>query len=175
MNEAARAVPVLEGAQVTLRGLRAGDRPRIREVLADPEVRRWWGYAPLEKDVDDLFDEDAVGFAIEVEGGHVVGWIQYAEEHEPDYRHASIDLALGDGARGRGLGPDAIRTLARYLFEVRGHHRITIDPSAANDRAIRAYESVGFKPVGVMRQYERGPDGTFHDGLLLDLLRDELT
>jgi len=25
-----------------------------------------------------------------------------------------------------------------------------------------------------MRSYERGPDGTFHDGLLLDLLRGEL-
>ena len=32
----------------------------------------------------------------------------------------------------------------------------------------------GFQRVGVMRAYERGPDGTFHDGLLLDLLRDEL-
>jgi aminoglycoside 6'-N-acetyltransferase len=26
----------------------------------------------------------------------------------------------------------------------------------------------------VMPQYERGPDGTFHDGLLMDLLRSEL-
>jgi len=26
-----------------------------------------------------------------------------------------------------------------------------------------------------MRQYERGPDGQSHDGLLMDLLRDELT
>jgi aminoglycoside 6'-N-acetyltransferase len=34
---------------------------------------------------------------------------------------------------------------------------------------------VGFRPVGIMRQYERGTDGTFHDGLLMDLLRDELT
>ena len=25
-----------------------------------------------------------------------------------------------------------------------------------------------------MRQYERGGDGRFHDGLLMDLLRDEL-
>ena len=25
-----------------------------------------------------------------------------------------------------------------------------------------------------MRQYERGGDGVFHDGLLMDLLRDEL-
>ena len=29
--------------------------------------------------------------------------------------------------------------------------------------------------VGVMRNYERGVDGTWHDGLLMDLLADELT
>ena len=52
---------------------------------------------------------------------------------------------------------------------------VTPDPVAAIERAIRAYASVGFRPVGVMRQYERGPDGRFHDGLLMDLLRDELT
>ncbi|HXI44982.1 MAG TPA: GNAT family protein, partial [Candidatus Acidoferrales bacterium] len=68
----------------------------------------------------------------------------------------------------------AIRTLARYLIEGRGHHRLTIDPSAANERAIKAYERVGFRRVGVMRSYERGPDGTWHDGLLMDLLADEL-
>jgi len=49
-----------------------------------------------------------------------------------------------------------------------------IDPAASNEPAIRCYAKVGFRPVGVMRQYERGPDGTFHDGLLMDLLRDEL-
>jgi aminoglycoside 6'-N-acetyltransferase len=49
-----------------------------------------------------------------------------------------------------------------------------IDPAASNERAIKAYERVGFKPVGVMRSYERGPDGTFHDGLLMDLLAEEL-
>jgi len=26
----------------------------------------------------------------------------------------------------------------------------------------------------VMRAYERGPDGRFHDGLLMDILRSEL-
>ena len=65
--------------------------------------------------------------------------------------------------------------MARYLIDARGHHRLTIDPSDANERAIRAYSKLGFRPVGVMRQYERGADGTFHDGLLMDLLADELT
>ena len=67
-----------------------------------------------------------------------------------------------------------MRTLARWLFEDRGHHRITIDPAAANERAIRSYEGVGFKRVGVMRRYERGTDGDWHDGLLLDLLPEDL-
>jgi aminoglycoside 6'-N-acetyltransferase len=51
----------------------------------------------------------------------------------------------------------------------RGHHRITIDPAAANAAAIRAYEKAGFRTVGVLRSYERDPDGTgWHDGLLME-------
>jgi aminoglycoside 6'-N-acetyltransferase len=92
---------------------------------------------------------------------------------DPDYRHASIDLFLATAVHGRGYGTDALRTLARYLFEERGHHRLTIDPAAANERAIRAYRAVGFRPVGLMRDYERGPDGTWHDSLLMDLLAGE--
>jgi RimJ/RimL family protein N-acetyltransferase len=76
--------------------------------------------------------------------------------------------------QGRGLGTDAIRTLARYLIEERGHHRLTIDPAADNAVAIRAYEKVGFRPVGVLRAYWRSPDGTWRDGLLMDLLASEL-
>ena len=50
-----------------------------------------------------------------------------------------------------------------------------IDPAAANERAIRAYAKVGFKPAGVLRRSWRGPDGTWEDQLLMDLLADELT
>jgi len=78
------------------------------------------------------------------------------------------------GAFAEEVKTEAVRLLARFLFEQRGHHRITIDPAAANEPAIRCYAKVGFRPVGIMRQYERGPDGTFHDGLLMDLLRDYL-
>ena len=98
------------------------------------------------------------------------GFIQFAEENEPDYRHAGIDLFVGTAWQGRGIGPEAIRVVARHLFDDRGHHRITIDPAAANERAIRAYEKVGFRRVGIMRRYERDPDLTWHDGLLMDLL-----
>ena len=112
-------------------------------------------------------------FAVEHDG-EVVGLAEIWEEPEPDYRHAGIDLFLGAASQGRGLGADTVRTLARHLIRDRGHHRVTIDPAAENERAIRCYERVGFKRVGILRQYERLADGRRRDGLLLDLLADEL-
>jgi aminoglycoside 6'-N-acetyltransferase len=165
----------LPGERVTLRLLTDDDRAEIKRILDDPSVARWWGPGGIEARLDEWFDDDGtVRYAIEV-AGSVVGTVQYHEENEPDYRHAGLDIFLDAEHQGRGLGSDALRTLARHLIEVRGHHRLTIDPSAANERAIRAYARIGFRPVGVMRRYERGADGTFHDGLLMELLADELT
>ena len=65
--------------------------------------------------------------------------------------------------------------LARYLIDERGHHRLVIDPAVENERAIHAYEKVGFKRVGVLRRYEKDADGEWRDGLLMDLLAEELT
>ena len=118
-------------------------------------------------------DGDVRAFAVELEG-NLVGLAQAAEELDPEYRHAGIDLFLGPAWQGQGLGTDTVRTLARHLVRDRGHHRITIDPAAGNERAIRCYERVGFKRVGAMRKYELGPDGTWRDGLLMDLLAEEL-
>ena len=111
--------------------------------------------------------------AIELDG-ELVGLGQIYEEADRDFRHGGIDLFLDPAVHGRGLGRDAVRTLARWLVEERGHHRIVIDPAAANEKAIRCYEAVGFKPVGVLRRYWRDPDGVWQDGLLLDLLAEEL-
>ena len=169
-------VPPLDGERIHLRPAAPDDRDRLRTILREPSVARGGGPPRDVVDgADDWLDEDddTTILVIEVEG-EIIGSIQYAEEADPDYRHAGIDLFIANAWQGRGLGTDAIRTVARYLFEVRGHHRLTIDPSAANERAIRAYEGVGFRRVGTMRSYERGSDGTFHDGLLLDLLRHEL-
>jgi aminoglycoside 6'-N-acetyltransferase len=97
--------------------------------------------------------------------------IQFSEETEPKYRHASIDLFLDPALHGRGIGTEAVRRVVRHLVDERGHHRITIDPAADNAAAIRAYEKAGFRPVGVMRAYERDVGGEgWHDGLLMELV-----
>ncbi len=164
---------VLDGKRVRLRPMKPGDEESIVRIFSDPEVARWWG-EPARSVRDAMNPEDSQsGFVIEV-GTEAVGFIQCVEENDPMYEHASIDIALHSGWQGKGLGPDAIRTLARFLIDDRGHHRLTIDPAAHNTRAIKAYERVGFTPVGIMRKYERGPDGTWHDGLLMELLAEDL-
>lgn len=159
---------------MTLRPAGPDDVEALAAILREPAVSAWWGKRDDAYVRDEILgDPDATAWTIEVEG-EVVGLIQSWEEDEPDYRHAGIDLFLAPGAQGRGLGGEAVRLVARHLFDERGHHRVTIDPAAANMRAIRAYEKIGFRPVGLMRQYERAPDGTWRDGLLMDLLADEL-
>ena len=142
----------LHGRHVTLRPTTLADAPVLAAILAEPAVARWWGTFDLERVVADLIDGDPEEDAFVIEhDGEVVGYIQAVEENEPDFRHAGIDLFLRTDAQGRGLGPDAIRTLAVDLIDDRGHHRLTIDPAADNERAIAAYAKLGFRPVGVMR------------------------
>jgi aminoglycoside 6'-N-acetyltransferase len=170
---AAMAPRTLTGRTVTLEPVTPDHVGALRRILATDEVRARWGDEARSGGWP--FDDDsAVRFAV-VRAGTVVGMVQYGEEDEPMYRHASIDIFLDPQVHGHGLGRDAVATLARHLVHDRGHHRIVIDPAADNEPAIRSYAAVGFRPVGLMRQYERDPrTGEWHDGLLMDLLADEL-
>ena len=77
-------------------------------------------------------------FLLVIEVDHdVAGGIQYYEESDPMYRHAGIDIYLSGARQGRGLGAEAIALLVRFLIDERRHHRLIIDPAAANARAIR--------------------------------------
>ena len=151
------------------------DADSLVSILAEPAVARWWPPFDLGRVLAELISErdDEEGFVIEYTG-RVIGYIQCAEEPDPEFRHASIDLFLTVSSQGLGLGPEAIRVLAADLIDRRGHHRITIDPVADNTRAIAAYAKVGFRPVGRVRQYQRMTDGTWADALLMDLLAAEL-
>ena len=164
---------VLVGAALVLEPVAPAHVDVLRRILATPEVRARWGDEAASGGWPDD-DSSAVRFAILVDG-QVRGMVQYGEEGEPMYRHASIDIFVDPAVHCRGVGRDAVGTLARHLVDDRGHHRIVIDPAADNEPAIRCYTAVGFRPVGRMRQYERDPQtGRWHDGLLMDLLAGEL-
>ncbi len=158
----------LRGRLVTLRRTVAADVPGLLRILQEPEVAAWWRRDEWER----LDETDAVTFTL-LRKGAVAGCIQYSEETDPDYWSAAIDIFVSAAAQGGGIGPDAMRTLIAWLIDARGHHRLTVDPAAANARAIHVYEKLGFRPVGVLRRYERVAGGEWRDALLMELLAEE--
>jgi aminoglycoside 6'-N-acetyltransferase len=165
----------LEGSQVRLRPASRADIAALVAIRRSPEVyARWRGGDDLEAAIDeDLREPGSTPLVIEL-AGQVVGWIQWSSEDSPDYRCASLDIYVDPAVHGQGVGTDAVRTVARHLIADHGHHRLEIDPAADNGAAIRCYSKVGFRPVGIRRRSERGPDGSWHDALLMDLLAEEL-
>jgi len=164
---------VLQGRRLWLRPARDDDLDGIVDVLSDPTVERWWGRADRAHARLDLLEDPAIEtLAVELEG-ELIGIVLLSEELDPDYRHASLDISLKSAHHGRGLGREALALAIEHLIRDRGHHRVTIDPAAENEVAIRCYTGLGFQPVGIMRRYERTPEGGWRDGLLMDLLADE--
>jgi aminoglycoside 6'-N-acetyltransferase len=151
----------MHDGDITHRRFEPADDDALRALFAEHEVKRWWPDGSYERDR---------GWVVEV-GGSVAGWVQYDEESHEWYPSVALDIALTTALHGAGYGRRVLG-LAIDHFVAKGHHRFTIDPNAANERAIRSYAAVGFEPVGVLRAYERNPDGGWNDALLMDLIVD---
>lgn len=153
-----------------LRALSPADASELLRIHRIPEVMRWWDSPAAGFPLTD--EPQSTRLTVEVDG-RIAGLVQFHEELEPKYRHAAIDLFLDPAFHGRGLGTEVISCVVDSLVTERHHHRVTVDPAAANAAAIRAYEKAGFKRVGIMRRYERDLDGEgWHDGLLMELVLD---
>ncbi len=166
-------LPVLRNERLTLRPLSDEDVEALLPAVYEPGIAEWWGDTSDADYQREGFRNEGSAFAIYA-GDEVAGWLAFHEETEPDYRQVALDIMLRPGFQGQGLGPEALRTIIRWFIDTHGHHRFTIDPSAQNRRAIKAYASVGFKPVGLLRKAERAPDGRWRDSLLMDLLAEDL-
>ncbi|WJR78423.1 GNAT family N-acetyltransferase [Bradyrhizobium sp. NP1] len=128
------------------------DLPAIRDWLATPHVREWWGdpdeqYVLVSGDLE----EPAMDQYIVSLGNDAFGYLQcYALTAwntgfgEQPAGTRGIDLFIGDPSMiGRGHGSVLIRAFTDARLED-GVPRIVTDPDPANKRAIRAYEKAGF-------------------------------
>ena len=170
---------LIVGPAVSFRPVAERDLPDILRWLRDPEVVEFWGDPPADLDATrrhyaEPVDDPTWRLIIEL-GGRGVGEIQYWHPHRgPDWTwSAGIDIFIGEpDARNRGTGTEAVRTMLRYLFEVKRCRRVTIDPETGNARAIRCYEKAGFRLDGVLRHNERIA-GRYVDTHFMSMLEDE--
>ncbi|MFF0815599.1 GNAT family N-acetyltransferase [Rhodococcus sp. NPDC003318] len=170
MADSPELTPELRGPRVVLTPLRRDHRVRLREIHREPEVRRWWQMP--DDDWPEATDSDTTAYTV-FESDRIVGFAQWYLEPDPMYRHAGLDLFLTADVHGRGLGTETVRVLCAHLIDDHRYHRLVVDPKASNTAAIACYRKVGFMDVGVMREYEMRHDGTWDDGLLMDLLARE--
>jgi RimJ/RimL family protein N-acetyltransferase len=153
------------------------DRPhlaRTREWANDPELMRLMDrkqpVTPVEHEAwfaSLARRSDCAYFAIETldAGAHIGNvWLWDIDRRN---RKAELRVVVGDtGARGRGLGSEAIDRLCRYGFDQVGLHRIYAYVLGINPAGRRAFERAGFTIEGTLRD-DRWAVDRFIDSYLL--------
>ncbi|MEU6282309.1 GNAT family N-acetyltransferase [Streptomyces sp. NPDC047028] len=139
---------VLPGELTLLVPTGEGDLDLLAGWFADPEFVANWGGVPLSRAVVAAKyvgrRRPQVESFLVLDQGVPVGYAQY---WSVGAREGGLDMVLTSGARGRGLGPDAAGALVRHVCGTLGWERVTVDPAAANVRAVRAWEKAGFRRV----------------------------
>lgn len=181
--------PTLDGDKVVLRPFNDGDLPAIRAALLDPEARILTGsvhdeaqaHAAESADEDKLLVDwystrndqpDRLDLAVvDKAAGECVGEA-VLNQWDPGNESCNFRILVDPKGRDRGLGTEATRLIVGYGFEHLGLHRISLEVYAFNPRARRAYEKVGFRAEGVLRESLRY-NGEWHDATLMSILASE--
>ncbi|MGC4000524.1 MAG: GNAT family protein [Anaeromyxobacter sp.] len=172
--------PFLVGEKVSLRPLDATDAPRLVTLLNDPAVRRNLRLdRPVSLAAEHEFiaalaratDQVVLGVAARDDGRllGVTGLHQLGDAA----RQAEFGIFLGGPQEwGKGFGQEATRLIVDYGFGTLNLNRIWLHVNAGNQRGVRAYQKVGFKTEGVLRQASFR-DGAYQDVVAMAILREE--
>jgi RimJ/RimL family protein N-acetyltransferase len=170
----------LAGRRVYLRPFYRDDLPYIQKWSNDAELRSLIGEvgpmsrAETRKWYKDLLDDkDRIWFAIVLKrGDRVVGEAGLLRMFRP-WRNTDMTIIIGEkDAWGKGYGTEVGHLLLDYAFRRLGFHRISIGVVGFNKRALRFWESLGFKKEGVERD-EYYYNDEYSDGIMMSILEDE--
>jgi RimJ/RimL family protein N-acetyltransferase len=181
--------PTLTGERVVLRPFSGDDLPAMRAVLLDAEARVLTGSVHDEAQAHDpegpeeeklLFDwygsrndqPDRLDLAVVDKATAECVGEAVLNEWDPGNESCNFRILIGPRGRDRGLGTEATRLIVGYGFEHLGLHRISLEVYAFNPRARRAYEKVGFRAEGVLRESLRY-NGEWIDATLMSILAPE--
>lgn len=157
-----------EQAPFIFKNISSQDVPQLNTWFSSPHVSQWWPVPEKDEDVIEHFlkrirSKDTFGYLVMLDGLSLA-YIQY---YHLDYAHqktgawllsaglpattVGIDQFIGDAHfLGKGYGTSFIKEFMRYLRELEpAITTVIVDPDPANHAAIRCYEKVGFKEVGV--------------------------
>lgn len=173
----------LETHRLLLRPFRKEDAEDMyRNWASDPEVTRyltWPAHSSVEA-TRGLMDYwipqyENGGFfnwaVVLKETGAVIGSIAVVRLEEA-IGEAEIGYCLGRSYWGRGLMPEALRTVMDYLFDTVGVNRVMAGHDIRNPNSGRVMEKAGMKPEGVLRGSGKNNQGIC-DMAIFGLLRSD--
>ena len=170
----------LIGKRVYLRPFSKDDLPYIQKWSNDAEIRKLTGeVAPMSRTEAEKFckelraDKERVWFVIVLKkGNRVIGEAGLLRMFKP-WRCTDMTIIIGEkDAWGKGYGTEAGRLILEFAFKQLRFHRISVGVVGLNQRAIRFWESLGFKKEGVERDGYYC-DNQYSDFIMMSILEDE--
>jgi RimJ/RimL family protein N-acetyltransferase len=172
--------PFLIGSTIYLRPLEREDAGLLVPWINDPEVTRTLRiYRPMNLQAEEEF----VARSAQSEHELVLGIAIQATDkligatglHQIDFknRHAGFGISIGEKAEwGKGYGTEAARVIVGHAFDTLNLNRVWLHVFEYNLRGIRAYERVGFRREGLLRQ-DRFHEGRYWDTIVMAMIRQE--
>jgi [ribosomal protein S5]-alanine N-acetyltransferase len=170
--------PFLIGDKVYLRPLEKADAPLIVPWFNDQEViRTLLRYRPLTlREEEEYLDQ-----VTRNEGNVILGIVLRETDrligatglHKIDFRnrHSCFGILIGEKTEwGKGYGTEATGLVVRYAFETLNLNRVWLQAFEYNPSGLRAYEKVGFRREGVLRQ-DCYREGRYWDTIIMGILR----
>ena len=169
--------------RLRLRPVRREDLDTLERWWESPEVQgrfNWFGHPPPEFlrrrfEESGMLGEEQGHLLVELADGTLVGDVSYhVVKHGPGGGSVAYNVGITvlPQYRSRGLGTEAQRQLAEYLFAHSRVERVEAGTDVENVAEQRALEKAGFTREGVLRRAQFR-DGAFHDMVLYSKLRGE--
>ena len=172
---------ILKGKKVTLRPLSLNDVKNFCEWLDDGEVTTFLTVHEMPKPsikeerewiTKAKSSKTGVHLAIDAVDGQHIGSISLLNINQY-HKNAEFGIMIGHKKYwGRGYGTEAIKLMIDYGFKKLKLHKISLNFIAYNARGQKAYQKVGFKNEGKLREniYR---NGHWHDSILMSILQKE--
>ena len=174
-------LPLLAGATVTLRELRASDAASLFALLTTEEVARFISPPPntvdgFEKFIAWTLRQRSVGayacFAVTLDATDTAIGIFQLRQLEPGFGTAEWGFALGSAYWGTGVFQEGAELLVSFAFETVGVHRLEARAAVLNGRGNGALRKIGAVQEGLLRKSFQ-KNGEYLDQALWTILDED--
>jgi diamine N-acetyltransferase len=164
--------------RVKLRPLEREDLMFVHQLNNNDSIMRYWfeeayeSFAELAQLYErNIHNQTERRFIIATLHGHPAGLVELVEINHL-HRRCEFQIAIHPGFQGRGFARQATRIAMDYAFSVLNIHKLYLHVDKDNARAVRIYESCGFRPEGILRD-EFFMNGRYRDAVRMCLFQPE--